>query len=202
LVADAPAAAAAAAAAAPDVDDAGFASAAASSAFFAAAAAAVTGGGSAGCGGGADDNGASAASSSAGSGGASLALAEVTPMTAAGIKLGLWRMSGYDQSEYVIIVSEIEGSPDAFRTVMYINGASASETGLTYYCSRSDGAGGLKATANSRANSIANASATSIGQTCKASQNPEFLIQIKNDQQIILKNRQVPMGLEMQFVGP
>ena len=125
---------------------------------------------------------------------ASLALADATPMTAAGIKLGRWSLSGYDQNEYEIIVSEIVGSPDAFRTVTYINGASASENGLTYYCSRSDRAGGSKVAAN--------ASATSVAQTCKASQNPEFLIQIKNDQQIILKNHQIPMGLDMQFVGP
>ena len=131
---------------------------------------------------------------STGSGTASLALAEVTQTTAAGIKLGRWSLSGYDQNEYEIIVSEIVGSPDAFRTVMYINGASASETGLTYYCTRSDRAGGSKVAAN--------ASATSVAQTCKASQNPEFLIQIKNDQQIIIKNHQIPMGLDMQFLGP
>ena len=129
-----------------------------------------------------------------GSGAASLALAEVTQTTAAGIKLGRWSLSGYDQNEYEIIVSEIVGSPDAFRTVTYINGASASENGLTYYCSRSDRAGGSKVAAN--------ASATSVAQSCKASQNAEFLIQIKNDQQIILNNHQIPMGLDMQFVGP
>ena len=122
---------------------------------------------------------------STGSSSASLALADATPMTAAGIKLGRWSLSGYDQSEYMIIVSEIEGSPEAFRTVMYINGASASETGLTYYCTRS---GSAKDAANGSP------------RTCKAAQNGEFVIQVKSAELMILKTPSKQEGVELRFM--
>jgi hypothetical protein len=120
---------------------------------------------------------------------ASLALAEVTQTTAAGIKLGRWSLTGYDQNEYEIVISEIEGSTDAFRTVMYINGASASETGLTYFCSPSVNIG------------AARVSTDDFSQTCKASQNSQFVMQVKRPELIVLRTPMLPQGLALRYTG-
>lgn len=48
------------------------------------------------------------------------------------VKEGLWSLEGYDPNEYQLLVEKIPGEKMSFRTRAFINGQSASATGLLY----------------------------------------------------------------------
>lgn len=108
--------------------------------------------------------------------------ADVTERKSIPVDAGKWRYKGHDEASKWVAVSRIEGQPDSFRTIGFVNGESKSETGTVYKCEP--------------------ALDFPFPRECTATSDENYKIVTWGRKRMILKTPALPDGVELTWFQP